>query len=66
MVTPQRFDVFKQENIVFDNEEHEHEDIIMDVYEAPKDELPAPIEDENVNFETNSQDLQIQEIELEK
>ena len=38
----------------------------MDVYEAPKEEMPAIEVDENVNFETNSHDLQIQEVELEK
>ena len=50
VMKPKRFDVFKNENIVFENDENE--DIIMDVYEAPKEEMPP--EDGEVNFEANS------------
>lgn len=50
---------------MFENEENDQEDIIMDVYEAPKEEDHAE-DSADVNFEANSQDIEIQAQELEK
>lgn len=57
-IQPKKFDVFKDENIVFENEENDQEDIIMDVYEAPKEEDHGD-DSADVNFEANSQDIEI-------